>query len=978
MWAISKGIKELIQYILNFSPVVTHECLSLETFHGDSVLIKASKLGFLDTINLLLEKALSLDLKENGFSLTYYVNMESSRGKTALIEAACNNQIEVVRILLSYHASPVCRTKVHNLSALKWAEKLRKEEIINELFIASNTENQIRTLFQLIARGKRDEVKSIVSGGERYRLNHINVLQKELKYVEQQLKSHPSKQFRAYELQETKKEWNDLALRLSKKNNESLRPSFSVLSSRLMIIEQEMKEDDEQRITLLRTRTNLLEKLDNARMMSFFTSSGHNLLSWACALGDVDIIKELLENGANFGLGDDYICLCAKIIQTSYRNYRWKKLNGKLLSKDLSKRDMVYKFSMAVMKRKLFLKKASRRSPLCEAFFNGNGHILDLLQKMDIPIGIACLPSYCMPSGNIPRPLVSSSFNLKYINEFSFLDCAYLGKELFQTSTWIPGIGWMETKEDVLEKYAQTVNTAEQLKKHLMLEKKDCHNKKKAKKRQKELDALTLIIKNKMEQAINDGNFEEIVLCAKQGVSINFETEQGVTPLMRAASEDTESLNITIRCKNQAEEQISAVSFLLDRLENRPFIEYQSRTGHTALSYACFHGRLRAVKELLERGAVINQVVTSSRLTPLMVAAMKGKTDICNFLIDNGADYQAISVEGKSAFDFARECDATDILTILENARRCIIRRAHAGKNLQHTLYPCKWGCGTFDTDQNLKKSHEKECEWRWVVCKYCNIKNILAKNRIEHETNICKMRPIECVLCKEIIALNDLSLHSRKHCSKRLISCPLCMQNVEASKMKKHMRLLCNYRKIPCRYSCEHMIPKAFQIKHEREECRNRPARCLRCNDIFQVKDKIIHEKFQCPEREVKCEYCGIFFKINQMNEHNKACLKAFVQCTNSKMGCVWNGPRRMLKKHLSVTCSYEFTKLCPLECGLKLRNTDIKDHMKSSCSKRDVMCVFCCETLVFASVDSHLKFNCIMKVPRKLQEMMSRNFIK
>lgn len=57
---------------------------------------------------------------------------------------------------------------------------------------------------------------------------------------------------------------------------------------------------------------------------------------------------------------------------------------------------------------------------------------------------------------------------------------------------------------------------------------------------------------------------------------------------------------------------LTALELLLNRMVNRPTVDFESaRLGHTAMSWAAYHGRLTTIQLLAERGADVKRYVTS-------------------------------------------------------------------------------------------------------------------------------------------------------------------------------------------------------------------------------------------------------------------------------------------------------------------------------------------------------------------------------
>jgi uncharacterized protein len=71
--------------------------------------------------------------------------------------------------------------------------------------------------------------------------------------------------------------------------------------------------------------------------------------------------------------------------------------------------------------------------------------------------------------------------------------------------------------------------------------------------------------------------------------------------------------------------------------------------GMTALLFAARDGQTDAARALLEGGAEINQVSTSEKTSPLVMAIVNGHLDLAKFLVDWGADPNLANIQGLTA-----------------------------------------------------------------------------------------------------------------------------------------------------------------------------------------------------------------------------------------------------------------------------------------------------------------------------------------
>ena len=111
---------------------------------------------------------------------------------------------------------------------------------------------------------------------------------------------------------------------------------------------------------------------------------------------------------------------------------------------------------------------------------------------------------------------------------------------------------------------------------------------------------------------------------------------------------------------------ISRMSALLDKdptLLNKP----DTDSGLVPLHFACKSGHLECVKFLIQRGAEVNAIDPDSLNRPLHFAAGWGTMEICGELLLNGADPYAKNREGQTAQDLAREYEHKSTLKLLTN-----------------------------------------------------------------------------------------------------------------------------------------------------------------------------------------------------------------------------------------------------------------------------------------------------------------------
>lgn len=105
------------------------------------------------------------------------------------------------------------------------------------------------------------------------------------------------------------------------------------------------------------------------------------------------------------------------------------------------------------------------------------------------------------------------------------------------------------------------------------------------------------------------------------------------------------------------ENHLDLVKRLLDRQAK---VGARNRYGETALMFGA-RGSLEMVKLLVARGAAINQ----TGWNPLIYAAWQGKTDVVKYLLEKGAEIDALSLNGISALMMAARGGHFDTVKLL-------------------------------------------------------------------------------------------------------------------------------------------------------------------------------------------------------------------------------------------------------------------------------------------------------------------------
>nr|WP_198980850.1 ankyrin repeat domain-containing protein [Herbaspirillum sp. ASV7] len=91
-----------------------------------------------------------------------------------------------------------------------------------------------------------------------------------------------------------------------------------------------------------------------------------------------------------------------------------------------------------------------------------------------------------------------------------------------------------------------------------------------------------------------------------------------------------------------------------------------NRPGWTALHYAAINGSSEIVKLLLDASAYVDAESPDDKMTPVMLAAMRGRVAAVAALRDGGADLSLKNKEGLTALDLARRYGQDEVIETLK------------------------------------------------------------------------------------------------------------------------------------------------------------------------------------------------------------------------------------------------------------------------------------------------------------------------
>lgn len=192
------------------------------------------------------------------------------------------------------------------------------------------------------------------------------------------------------------------------------------------------------------------------------------------------------------------------------------------------------------------------------------------------------------------------------------------------------------------------------------------------------IDALKWLLKHQADsnnsisqqtpliQAIQKNNLEIMDILLENGADIDMQNPFGIRPLHYAVAHHQNDM-VTYLLNHQAnpnggdfsgvtplmlailKKNIIAVDMLLE--QDNLDINQQSNHSRTALHYAIEQNDIRTVQSLIAKKADIN--TSSDTISPLMLAARYGNTEIIQTLIDAGANVNQTHSNGLSALHYA-------------------------------------------------------------------------------------------------------------------------------------------------------------------------------------------------------------------------------------------------------------------------------------------------------------------------------------
>jgi ankyrin repeat protein len=136
--------------------------------------------------------------------------------------------------------------------------------------------------------------------------------------------------------------------------------------------------------------------------------------------------------------------------------------------------------------------------------------------------------------------------------------------------------------------------------------------------------------------------------------------DKGADPNTKSRADESALLTV-LNSRQRSGHWQTIVKLLLDK-----GADAKARTpgGYTALNLVTDYS---VVKALIAHGADVNVPMPRSGITPLMMAASRGRADTVRLLLSNKANVQAKDIRGRTALDWARAVRKASVIKLLSD-----------------------------------------------------------------------------------------------------------------------------------------------------------------------------------------------------------------------------------------------------------------------------------------------------------------------
>mmetsp|Transcript_4710 Transcript_4710/g.10162 ORF Transcript_4710/g.10162 Transcript_4710/m.10162 type:complete len:1225 (+) Transcript_4710:321-3995(+) len=711
------------------------------------------------------------------------------------------------------------------------------------------------------------------------------------------------------------------------------------------------------------------EKLRASKIFQAVSQTGHTLMSWACVVGLPEMVELLLDHGAAPGFPDKFLGMCAIVIQKVYRHYRWLSTRGPV-TRDVAaawrERALGHGMVLGGMLRKCTSFRQHHRLPLTEAMYNGNHRLIGVFEQKKVPFYHAArtwvLPDP-PPPFNRDHPLAPATIHNMLKEPMNMLECAELGAKERGSAEYLHKTGWVDTDAPT-NMWSRTIKAATKawggVSEVVEAGTKERLRRQRVRETREKLAKLHKLLDQELSAGVCD--YDKIISTVKEGAPIDYETTNGMTPLIRAAEEDVNAVGY-VAVVNEDGDEVLAVEMLLDRPTKRPKIAHENKNGHTALSWATIKDRTRQMEALIIRGAEVNYQDSKLGRTPLIWAVTVGKHRAARLLLESGANASLKDKSGKTAIEWSKEAGYSECIGILLQFEQGNAGIAKGERGTAVERVPCSWGCGLLADRHTLMLHESSSCPRRIVVCKNgCGIEGLQQHEQEHHQTELCPERDVDCPLkCGEVLRATRLEDHVEHQCTMRQVDCQLgCGSTIRFKAMALHVLKDCPHRLASCKYVCNLDVMVKNMSNHTRNECPNRMTRCrVSCGLTMAARLRPDHEQNTCDMRTVTCKWlCGTPLLAKSLHEHeNEKCEKRLVECPNR---CGQQVVYEDKKEHLKNECIRRFIP-CPKKCKVKIRMNEKDDHIANECGMRKIQCLNGCgQTILAMQQDVHGQHEC------------------